>query len=135
MESAQTIDEDAQPVAPESAEHANHRKTVWKLSLVAREGAEFVVAASTERQNEVEAWGTQSAGQIAGWARRVTEVAKRLGDRIEAGPLSYAAGTSLERQVLLLPRDDKTFLVAWPADAPADELREKTKKLVASWDS
>jgi len=135
LESAQNLDEAIQPAGPESAEQADHRKTIWKLALVAREGAEFVVATSTDRQNEIEAWGTQSAGQIAGWARRVTEVAKRLGDRLEAGPLSYVAGNSLERQVLLLPRDDKTFLVAWPPDAPADQLREKTKKLVASWDS
>lgn len=135
LESAQNMDEEAQPPGPESAEQADHRKTVWKLALVAREGAEFVVATSAERQNEIEAWGTQSAGQIAGWARRVTEVAKRLGDRLEAGPLSYAAGSSLERQVLLLPRDNKTYLVAWPPDAPADQLREKTNKLVASWDS
>ena len=135
LESAQTIDENAQPAGPESTEQADHRKTVWKLALVAREGAEFVVTASTERQNEVEAWGTQSAGQIAGWARRVTEVTKRLSDRLEAGPLSYVAGNSMERQVLLLPREDKTYLIAWPPDAPADQLCEKTKKLVASWDS
>jgi DNA-binding NarL/FixJ family response regulator len=135
LESAQNIDEAAQPAEPDSTEGADHRKTVWKLALVAREGAEFVVAASNDRQNEIEAWGTQSAGQIAGWARRVTEVTKRLGDRLEAGPLSYVAGCSLERHVLLLPRDEKTYLVAWPPDAPADQLREKTKKLVASWDS
>lgn len=135
LESAQNIDEAAQPTEPESAEQADHRKTIWKLSLVAREGAEFVVATPTDHQSEIEAWGTQAAGQIAGWARRVNEVTKRLSDRLEAGPLSYLAGSSLERQVLLLPGDDKTYLVAWPADAPTDQLREKTKKLVASWDS
>jgi DNA-binding NarL/FixJ family response regulator len=135
LESAQNIDETANPTGPDSTEQADHRKTIWKLALVAREGAEFVVATSAERQNEVEAWGTQCGGQLAGWTRRVTEVAKRLGDRLEAGPLLSVAGNSLERQVLLLPRDDKSYLVAWPPDAPADQLYEKTKKLVASWDS
>ncbi|MGB7767810.1 MAG: response regulator [Verrucomicrobiia bacterium] len=135
LESAQSIDETANPTGPESIEEANHRKTIWKLALVAREGAESVVATSTDRQNEVEAWGTQCGGQLAGWTRRVTEVAKRLGDRLEAGPLLYFAGNSLERQVLLLPRDEKSYLVAWPPDAPTDQLFEKTKKLVASWDS
>jgi DNA-binding NarL/FixJ family response regulator len=134
LESAQSLDEAAHPTGPE-AEQADHRKTIWKLALVAREGAEFVVAASTERQNEVESWGTQYGGQLASWTRRVTEVTKRLSDRLEAGPLSYVAGNSLERQVLLLPRDEKTYLIAWPPDAPADQLCEKTKKLVASWDS
>ena len=135
LESAQNIDEAANPAEPESAEEADHRKTIWKLALVAREGAEFVVASSAERQNEVDAWGTQNAGQLAAWSRRVAEVAKRLSDRLEAGPLLYVFGNSVERQVLLLPRDEKSYLVAWPPDAPADQLFEKTKKLVASWDS
>jgi hypothetical protein len=135
LESAQSIDEKAGTTGPESVEEADHRKTIWKLSLVAREGAEFVVASSAEGQNEVEALGTQYGGQLAGWTRRVTEVAKQLGDRIEAGPLLYVAGNSLERQVLLLPRDGKSYLVAWPPDASTDQLFEKTKKLVASWDS
>jgi CheY-like chemotaxis protein len=134
LQSAQTIDETANPSGPDS-EQANHRKTVWKLALVTREGAEFVVATAPDRQNEVEAWGTQCAGQLAAWIRRVTEVAKRLSDRLEAGPLLYLSGSSMERQVLLLPRDEKSYLIAWPPDAPADQLYEKTKKLVASWDS
>jgi hypothetical protein len=135
LESAQNMDETANPAGPEAVEEANHRKTIWKLALVAREGAESVVATSADRQNEVEAWGTQRGGQLAGWTRRVTEVTKRLGDRLEAGPLLYVAGNSLERQVLLLPRDEKSYLVAWPPDAPSDQLFEKTKKLIASWDS
>lgn len=135
LESAQNIDEINQTTGSESAEEANHRKTIWKLALVAREGAEFVVATSPDHQNQVEAWGTQCAGQLAGWTRRVTEVAKRLSDRLEAGPLMSVAGSSLERQVLLLPGEEKAYLVAWPPDAPIDQLFEKTKKLVASWDS
>ncbi|HTQ51407.1 MAG TPA: response regulator [Candidatus Acidoferrales bacterium] len=135
LESAQNMDEAANPTGPESVEEADHRKTIWKLALVAREGAEFVVATSSEHQNEVDAWGTQAAGQLAAWTRRVTEVSKRLSDRLEAGPLLYVVGNSVERQVLLLPRDEKSYLVAWPPDAPADQLFEKAKKLVASWDS
>jgi CheY-like chemotaxis protein len=135
LESAQNIDETANLAETESTEQSDHRKTIWKLSLVAREGAESVVVTATERQNEVDAWGTQYGGQLAGWTRRATEVAKRLSDRLEAGPLLYVAGSSLERQVLLLPRDEKSYLVAWPPDAPTDQLFEKTKKLAASWDS
>ena len=97
-----TLTKPPTPSGPESVEEADHRKTIWKLALVTREGAEFVVAASTERQNEVDAWGTQSAGQLAAWTRRVAEVAKRLSDRLEAGPLLYVAGNSVERQVLVV---------------------------------
>ena len=110
LESAQNIDEAANPAAgPESVEEADHRKTIWKLALLTREGAEFVVVTSPDRQHEVDSWGTQCAGQLSGWTRRVTEVAKRLSDRLEAGPLLYVAGSSLERQVLLLPRDEKSY--------------------------
>jgi hypothetical protein len=58
-----------------------------------------------------------------------------LGDKIEAGPLSHIAATSMERRVLMLPREDKLFLVGWPADAVDGSLMEKSKKIVASWDS
>jgi CheY-like chemotaxis protein len=135
LESAQNMDEAANPAGPDSVEDADHRKTIWKLALVAREGAEFVVVTSAEQQNAVDSWGTQSGTQLAGWTRRVTEVAKRLSDRLEAGPLLHVVGNSLERQVLLLPRNEKSYLVAWPPDAPTDQLFEKAKKLVASWDS
>jgi hypothetical protein len=129
------MDEAANPADPQSIEEADHRKTIWKLAVVAREGAEFVVVTSHDRQNEVDSWGTQAGAQLAAWTRRVTVVAKRRSDRLEAGPLLYVVGNSVERQVLLLPRDEKSYLVAWPSDAPVDELFEKAKKLVASWDS
>jgi hypothetical protein len=62
-------------------------------------------------------------------------VAERLGERLEAGPLSHLAAGNLERRLLLLPGDRKTFSVAWPLEIEQDQLLEKTKKLVASWDS
>src|SRR5271155_3610497 len=43
LESAQTIDENANTTEPESMEQNVHRKTIWKLGLLTREGAEFVV--------------------------------------------------------------------------------------------
>jgi len=134
LESAQDLDETANPNGLES-EEADHRKTIWKLAVVAREGAEFVVVTSTGHQNEVDCWGTQAGAQLAAWTRRVIEVAKRLSDRLESGPLLFVMGNSVERQVLLLPRDEKSYLVAWPPEAPVDQLFEKAKKLVASWDS
>jgi len=135
LESAQTMDEAANLSQAEFIEQTDHRKTVWKLALIAREGAEFVVTVSAKNQNEVEVWGAQSTRQLVGWTRNVVEIAKRLGDRLEAGPISHIAGNNLERRVLLLPREDKSFLVAWPPGASDDQLLEKTRKLTASWDS
>lgn len=135
LESAQTMDEAVNLPQAEFIERTDHRKTVWKLALVAREGVEFVITVSTKNQSEVEVWGAQSIRPLVGWTRSAAAVAKRLGERLAAGPLSHVAGDNVERRVLLLPRDDKSFLVAWPPGASANQLLEKTKKLAASWDS
>ncbi len=135
LESAQTLDETANPsTEPADIESASHRKTMWKLSQLTREGAEFVIVVPAEGQGEPEALGTQHSAALAQWTRRAAEIARRLGDRIEAGPLSHVAGQNLERQVLMLPRGDRAFLVGWPTDI-TENVPEKSRKLVASWDS
>ena len=135
LESAQDMDESANPVEPESVEQAAHRKTIWKLALLTRENAEFVVVTPPEGRGEVEALGTQSVEPLARWTRRAAEIAKQLGEHVEAGPLSHLTAHNLERQMLVLPREDKSFLVGWPPNTEAGALLEKCKKLVASWDS
>ena|SRR5271170_5351115 len=42
---------------------------------------------------------------------------------------------NLVRQLLLLPSERKSFLVGWPPGAAASVALEKSKKLIASWDS
>jgi len=135
LESAQTLDEAAQPsTEPESLESALHRKTMWKLAQLTREGAEFVVAAPMGTADDPEALGTQNVAALAQWAQRATEIARRLSDRLEAGPLSHIAGQGVERQVVMLARTNRAFLVGWPAES-TENLPEKSRKLVASWES
>jgi CheY-like chemotaxis protein len=137
LESAQAIDEGGDTAA-EAADPTTqiHRRTVWKLSLLTRAGAEFVVTVPLEGQGAHEAMGTQAqtAEQYANWTRRAAEIVKRLGGALDAGPLLYLNANNMERQVLLMPREDKNFLVGWSPDAN-DGMLEKTKKLIASWDS
>ena len=135
LESAQAIDEVTDPTQAEFVESADHQKTVWKLSLLASEGAEFIVVIPPPGQGKVEAWSTHSGEQLAVWARKADEAALRLGERLEAGPLSHVAGAGHERRLLLLAGAGKSFLVGWPPELPEGQLLEKTKKLVASWDS
>lgn len=134
LETAQTMDEAANPVGAESIESASHRKTMWKLSQLTREGAEFVIAVPLEGQGESEALGTQNSAALSRWTFRAAEIARRLGERLEAGPLSHVAGQNLERQVLMLPRGDRAFLIGWPTEV-TENVPEKSRKLVASWDS
>ena len=135
LESAQTLDETANPDTPDSIEDAGHRRNIWKLSLLARYGAEFVVSVPPEGHGAVEGLGTQSIESFACWTRRAGEIARRLGERIEGGPLLHVADQNTERHVLLIPRENKSFLIGWPGELPAGSLLEKSKKIAASWDS
>ncbi len=130
LESAQAMDESAEAG---SAEDAEHRKTVWRLSAMTREGVEWVV--TVPPTGNAAGWGTQATEELAKWMREAAETCKQLGDHIEAGPLSYIRGRSLERRVVFLPGSDKLFMAAWPPDADANRLLEQSKQLAASWDS
>lgn len=134
LESAQTLDEHASATGPDSIEDASHRKTIWKLSQLTREGVDFVLSAPPEGQGEPDAVGTQSVASLAHLARRMDEISRRLGEKLEAGPLSHVAGQNMERHLLLMTRGDRAYLVGWPTDADGN-LPEKTRKLIASWDS
>jgi CheY-like chemotaxis protein len=98
LETAQAMDEVANQ-DPDSAEDAAHRKTVWRLSALTREGAEWVV--SLPAAGSSEGWGTQSAEELSKWMRLANERCKHLSEKIEAGPLSHIQGRSLERRVIL----------------------------------
>ncbi len=135
LESAQDMDEaSSAPATPEAAEDFAHRKTVWKLSLLTREGADFVIAIPPEGMGEPEALGTQMITSLVKWTRHAAAIARRLGERLEAGPILQVTGQNMERQVLVLEREERLFLVGWPVEATGN-LLEKSRKLVASWDS
>src|ERR1041385_1632012 len=67
LETAQAMDEISGGLEGEPAEDANHRKTVWRLAAMTREGAEWVVTAPNEENGAPEGWGTQSEKEFAGW--------------------------------------------------------------------
>ena len=134
LESAQNMDETAHPsTEPDSMETNQHRKTMWKLSQLAREGAEFVVTVPLS-VGVPEGLGAHNVEAMAQWTLRAAGIARRLGERLEAGPLSHVATQSPERQTVLLINGDRAFLVGWQAES-AENMVEKSRKLVASWES
>jgi CheY-like chemotaxis protein len=135
LETAQAIDEVAHPMESDSPEEAGHRKTVWRLATLTREGAEWVVSLPIQGSSEAEGWGTQATTELAAWMRHAAESCKRLSEKLEAGPFSHIQGRTMDRQVAFLPWKEKAFLVAWPPDADARRLFDKTRQLVSSWDS
>jgi CheY-like chemotaxis protein len=135
LESAQAMDENAHPASEAQSFDSGHRKTIWKLALLTREGAEFVIAVPPEGQGEPEVLGTESNELLSAWTRRAIGITKKLGEKIEAGPLSHIAANNSEKQLVVLPHGDKSFLVGWPPNAAPNQLLEQSRKLVASWDS
>lgn len=135
LETAQAIDEISSPAEGESVEESDHRKTVWRLAALTREGCEWVVSLPNEDEAAPEAWGTQSAAEFSAWMRHASKAVQRLGEKIEAGPWSHIKAQNLERKLILLPSKNKTCLVAWPPSSDSSEIFEQSKKLVTSWDS
>ncbi len=137
LESAQTFDEAANLNLTGSADaddSARHQRTMWKLSQLTRESAEFVIAIPPVGQGDPDALGTQNSAEFSQWATHAEKMARELGDRLGAGPLLYISGQGLERKVILMPRGGKIFLTGWPVDAD-DNMAEKTKKISAAWES
>jgi len=135
LEVAQAMDEISNSTGPDAVADAQHRKTVWRISALTREGAEWVVSAPEEKAGAPEGWGTQSAKEFGSWARQAGEAMKRLTEKLDAGPFSHIQAQNVERKLVLMPEKSKTFLVAWPPSADTSNLVDQTKKLVTSWDS
>jgi CheY-like chemotaxis protein len=135
LETAQAIDEISGPAGDETPEEANHRKTVWRLAALTREGCEWVVTVPENAEAAPEGWGTQSETEFAGWMRYANEAVQRLSEKVEAGPWSHIRAQNLDRKLVLLPSKNKTCLVAWPPSADTGAIFEKSKKLITSWDS
>jgi CheY-like chemotaxis protein len=135
LETAQAIDETSSSAEGETSEDTNHRKTVWRLAAMTREGAEWVVTLPNEEDSSPEAWGTQSEKELSAWMRYANEAVQKLGEKLEAGPWAHIRAQNLDRKLVLLPSKNKTCLVSWPISAESSGIFEKSKKLITSWDS
>jgi CheY-like chemotaxis protein len=137
LEAAQAMDEIAspEPQSTEDVERADHRKTVWRLAALTRAGADYVVSLPKEPETKVEGWGTEATQELGVWMRQAIEACNKLAHDLQAGSLAHLEGRSLDHRVVLLPEDQKVYLVGWPAETKLSLLSEQSKQLVASWDS
>jgi hypothetical protein len=131
-ESEQRFDKNANPGSPEELDQ---QKLVEQLAAIAVEGAEFLVSIPAKKEIAPKVWGVKNTENLTAWARHAEKTALRLGEILSAGPLNYVAGSNMERQLLLLPQNGKTFVVGWPPEAAGEKLFEQTKKLTFAWDS
>jgi len=138
LETAQVLDEcDSLPTGqPQQAEPKNHRNTVWRLASITRAGADYVVAMRKDRNHKPEGWGTESPEEAGDFIRQAFETAVHISQRLHAGPLLHAEGGFASQRFILMPHEEKLFLVGWPAGKNNHaNLVDTTKQLVASWDS
>jgi len=137
LEAAQAMDEVAAPEArsSEDVEQADHRKTVWRLASLTRAGADFVVSLGSEPGSKPEGWGTEATLELGAWMQQALGVCSKLGHDLQAGDLGHLAGHSLDHHVILLPQEQRTYLVGWPGENKSAQLSEQSKQLIASWDS
>ncbi|HTV62564.1 MAG TPA: response regulator [Verrucomicrobiae bacterium] len=132
LEEAQAVERSANPTPAEEAAEA---QLVRRLTALSYEGAEFVVTVPAKKEDNAKGWGTRDVERIAAWARYARRAAQRIGEKFSAGPLIQAAGSNLEHQLLLLPKNGKTFVVGWPPEAEPGRMVERSKKLIETWDS
>ncbi|HUZ06055.1 MAG TPA: response regulator [Candidatus Paceibacterota bacterium] len=131
-ESEQRMDKYVNPGSPEELEQ---QKLVEQLAAIAVEGAEFLVSIPAKRDSAPKAWGIKNTENLAAWTRQAESTALRIGEILSAGPLNYIAGSNLEQQLLILPQNEKTFVVGWPPEAAGEKIFGQTKKLTFAWDS
>jgi CheY-like chemotaxis protein len=131
-ETNETVENLANPGSPEEMEH---RKFVERLATVMAAGAEFVVSVPAKKDTAAKGWGTKNAEQISAWARLAEKSAQNIGEALSAGPLTHLAGHNLERHLVLLPQNAKTFVVGWPPETAEGQLFEQSKTLTNAWDS
>lgn len=137
LETAQVIDEIASPghAGGESGSDAAHRTTVWRLAALTKAGADYVVTLSQAKDSPAEAWGTESTKELAGWMAQALQTCQQLASLLPTGPLQFAQARGAEQRLAILPHEQKTFLIGWPADTKEADLKEQAKQLVAAWDS
>jgi len=135
LESAQAMDETAGRMEDGSPRQREQDRASRRVSALVQAGAEWAVCLPSGDARPVEVCGTQSGEELAGWMRVACEACRSLSEQLNAGPLGQLRGVHAEREVLLLPWEDKTFLVGWQTGVDAEHALEKSKKIAFSWDS
>jgi CheY-like chemotaxis protein len=115
-----------------TSKESEHRKFVDRMTVLAYEGAEFVVSVPASN-GTAQGWGTQNVQPLAAWTNHAQKSAQRLGERLAAGPLACVAGQYQNRRVAMLPQKEKNFLVGWPPNTSTAHLVERTKKIATAW--
>jgi CheY-like chemotaxis protein len=132
IESVQTVKKTDYPTPAQVEEQTNF---ITQLTAVAYEGAEFVATVPAQKQDTAKGWGIKDVDRLAAWVRLAEKSAQRLGEKFNAGPLTHIVGHSLERSLLLVRGNGRTFAIGWPPEADPRRLFEQSINLAETWAS
>jgi CheY-like chemotaxis protein len=134
LDTAQALDELRSGELLVETEDGEKRVPASKLDpLVKIDGVEFVLVMEDGGKGRTESRGLENAERMASWTRQTLEKFRGLGDRLQAGPLEQVSGQGLQRNVSVAEQDNTIFCVGWKRELQADQIREGTKKVTASW--
>jgi hypothetical protein len=135
LEAAQAMDETTAVTKASITAEADSRKPTRRLAALTSAGAEYIVSVPKRKESRAEGWGTEAVEELAAWTRHAMDSCQHLAHVLQSGPLSEIEGRCAEQKVVVLPEDERAFLVAWPSNTKSNAVTEDSKKLVATWDS
>ena len=120
---------------PTPAQEEEETMFVTRLTAVAYEGAQFVVTVPVKEGDTAKGWGIQDVDRLAAWARLAEKAAQRLGEKFNAGPLTHITAHNLERHLVLMRGNGRTFVIGWPPEVDPRRLFEQSINLADTWAS
>lgn len=126
LEVAQQFDEAR--VAGPPAESPSPLAELTRLT----EDAEFMLSLPAG-ETTFAAYGLENPDQLAAWVRQTTEAFRNFGDQLKLGPLEHVEGLSSAGNLGVATVRDTTVCAGWRHNLSAAQVRERMKKLIATW--
>lgn len=130
LESAQAIDES-------TADGTNKGGDATPLEpLNGTEGVEFAVLLKSGDKRPIDSQGLEEPNGVCSWTCHTLKRFRELGETMQLGQPQLIEARGPQRGVGMGQcAKNRDLCVGWVRTLEADELREKTKKLLATWES
>jgi CheY-like chemotaxis protein len=127
MESAQTLDEAAQPLTAADA---------TGLAAYSRfKGVQFVLSVERDDPAGFDHWAAENPEAIAAWIHQTNRAARALGERLEAGELTGFEGLGPQRHLGVICGARQDLGVGFTRSAGLPAIRETLKQIETRWAS
>jgi hypothetical protein len=96
-----------------------------EFALVWHEGADQPVVAR----------GLEERDQVSAWMRTSLDSFRRLGERLQAGPVGSIQGRGITHNVTMGQTGTSAFCLGWKASLTPSKIQELTRKVASLWGS